>query len=161
MEDDVGVQRALGAAVDEQQLAGHAQVDHHRVAGVERAQQVLAAAPGGDERGAGEPVDQRLARRPPHRPLPADLDALDAPADDEPLEAAPDRLDLGQLTARSGGRRRRAWRRRQLEHGARASAVASVPWRRAALCSAERFERPSPAPSTVPPTDTVAKKRFS
>ena len=52
VEDDMGVQRPLGAAVDEEQLAGHAQVDHQRVARVERAQEVLAAAPGGRERGA-------------------------------------------------------------------------------------------------------------
>ena len=63
-------------------------------------EQVLAAAPGGDEGGAGETVDQRLARRPPHRSLTPDLDALDAPADDEALQPAPDGLDLRQFRHR-------------------------------------------------------------
>ena len=97
VEDDVGVQGSLGAAVDEEHLARHAQVDHQRVARVEWTQEVLAAAPGGREGGAGEPVDQRLARRAPDRPLAADLDPLDSSSDDEPLETSPDGLDLREL----------------------------------------------------------------
>ncbi len=46
VEDDVGVHRALGAGFDEEHLAGHAQVDHQRVARVEWTQEVLAAASG-------------------------------------------------------------------------------------------------------------------
>jgi hypothetical protein len=57
VEHDVGVQRTGGARLDEEQLTGHPQVNHQGVSGVERAQQILPAAPGGDEGGARETVD--------------------------------------------------------------------------------------------------------
>ena len=151
--------------LDEQQLAGHAQVDHQHVAGVERAQQVLAAAPGGDERGPGEAVDQGLPRRAPDGALPADLDALDRAARRRgAVEPAPNGLDLGQLRHRSATasapltacRRRR---HRRARHRARWRGYGSP--RRRPPARPHRFERPSPDPSTSPLTDTVAKKRFS
>ena len=128
-----------GAAVGDQQLAAHPQVDHQLVAGVEREQEVLPAPVGGGDRRAGQAVDRLPARdvRRTVRSRPTST-AFDAPADDEAVEAAPDRLDLGQLGHRSietGVRRRRAGR---------------TP--RTRPCSAGFFERPSPSPTMRPST---------
>ena len=94
-----------------------------------------------DDRGAGQAVDQRLARGAPHGALAADLDPIDAPADGEPVEPAPDRLDLGQLG-------------HQL-------AVRNANAAEAAACSADFLDRPSPSPTTCLATLTVAWKRLS
>ena len=142
--DDVGVRRAGGPGGRQQQLAGHPQVDHHRVAGVERAQQVLAAPPGVEDRRPGQAVDDLLGRRAPHRALAADLDRLDRPADDPRGEPPPDGLDLRQLRHRRRGRRR----------AGRTAAAA-------AACSAAFFERPVPSPTTSPSTTTEAKNRLA
>ena len=90
------------------------------------------------DRRAGEAVDQRLARRAAHRALTADLDAFDAAADHERDHPAPNRLDLGQLG-------------HAYSSAARASYASE-----AACCSACFFDFPSPAPSAVPATSTVA-----
>ena len=67
-----------------QHLAAHPQVDHQRVAG-SRADRAGTCRGGRSTVmvAAGEPVDQRLRRRAPHRALAADLDAFDPAADDE------------------------------------------------------------------------------
>ena len=70
--------------------------DQHLVL-VQFKQQVLAAAVGGQDRGVGQPVDDRLTGGAPNRALAPDLDAVDPPTDSKPLESAPDGFDLGKL----------------------------------------------------------------
>ena len=114
-----------------QQLAAHAQVDHQRVAGVEREQQVLAAPVDGDDLGAGQAVDQ-LPARDVRRTVrsPADLDALDAPADD--VAASPRRT---VSTSGSSGIERQSARRRAASHASDGGRLLG-----------RFFDRPSPSP---------------
>ena len=138
--DDVRVWRPLRLHRGEQELPGHAQVDHHRVAGVERQQQVLAAPLCCQHLGARETVDHLLRRRAAHAAQPAYFDVRDRSPYDVLRKAAPDGLDLGQL-------------RHQLVKARQAAS--------AAACSAAFFERPTPSPSAAPLTTTVAKKCFA
>ena len=97
MEHDMGVRNARGVrAVDEDPTA-HPQVDHQRLTGVERQDQVLAPPLRAECCGTGQPVDQRLARGAPNRAFAADLDALDAPADEALVQAATNRFDFREL----------------------------------------------------------------
>src|SRR5439155_23026923 len=76
---------------------GHPQVHGEREPFIEAQEQVLAAPLDGLDRAALERA-LHLVRR--HRSGPsriADLDGLDRPPGDRPVELAPDRLDLGQL----------------------------------------------------------------
>ena len=143
---DVGVGKRRRPPRDEQELAAHPQVHHQRVAGVERAEQVLAAPAGGEDRRAGEAVDQLAGRRAPDRPFAADVDGEDLPADDPLLEPSADGLDLRQL-------------RHQRVVGLAESR--SSPAASAAACSAAFFERPVPSPAIRPSITTVAKNRLA
>lgn len=69
-------------------------MNHHLVAGIEWQQQVLPAAVGGDDRGAGQTVNHGLTRRAPNRPFASDFDTIDAAANYKPLKTAANRLNL-------------------------------------------------------------------
>ena len=86
------------------------------------------------------PSISACARRPTHRSLATDLDALDATADDERHQPAPNGLDLRQLRHRLATPRRRARRTPRTRPAAR---------RASSTC-------PRPRPSAVPSTSTVA-----
>ncbi len=60
VQDDVRVGRSGRTGLADQHAATHPQMDHQRVAGVERADDVLAAAVDRGDGRAGETVDQRL-----------------------------------------------------------------------------------------------------
>ncbi len=138
--DHMGVRWTLRFRRGEQQLPGHAQVDHQRVTGVEGHEQVLAAPLRRQHLRARETVDDLLGRRATDAAQPTDLDTRDRSPDDVRRKAAPDGLDLGQL-------------RHQLVNARQAASAAD--------CSAAFFERPAPSPSAAPFTTTVAKKCFA
>jgi hypothetical protein len=69
-------------------------MNHQRIPGVERANDVLAAAANRCDRRPGQTVDQRLRRGAAHGSIPTDLDTVDATTDDERDHPAPNRLDL-------------------------------------------------------------------
>ena len=147
----MSVRRTWFVGVVQQHPSAHPQVDHHVVTAVESDQQVLAAAPGVDDGGACQAVDDSLSRRAAHRPFTADLDALDGPSDQSDVEPAPHRLDLGQL----------GHARTQPSTTGTGSAVVSTSWAAiAAACSAIFFERPLPSPTVRPATITVASNSF-
>ena len=99
-----------GARRPDQQLTAHAEVREQRVV-PDRQPQVLAPAPGAVDGPAGQPGDEvrRAGLVPPDGARMQDLDVSMRAADDELLESAPDRLDLGQFghatsSARATGR---------------------------------------------------------
>ena len=80
-----------------EELAGHAQVDdEHRIV-VERKEQKLAPAARHRDAAPDKLARQIFAGLAPHRSAPGYLDLGDAPVDHCALEAAPDRLYLGEL----------------------------------------------------------------
>ena len=97
VQDDMGVIGPRRTAVAHQDPPTHPEVDHQRIAGVERADDVLAAAPDRGDGCAGEAVDQRLTRRAPNRSFATDLDPVDTTPDDERHHAPTNGLDLGEL----------------------------------------------------------------
>ena len=98
---DVRMGWTVGASRREEYLAAHPQVDHHRIAGVERHDEVLPAPLGAQNGRVGQAVDQRLTRRPTHHTLSTDIDSLDPSAGELLLQTTPNGLDLRQLGHRS------------------------------------------------------------
>ena len=72
-------------------------MNHHRVAAIERADEVLAAPLRRSCGDSGEAIDDGKARGAPHRALSAHLDALDESSDKALLKSAPNRLYFGKL----------------------------------------------------------------
>jgi len=95
MQDDVRVRRPCCPARRYQNLAAHAQVDHHRLARIKFAEQIFAAATSTLNHDARKPVDQGLAAGAPNSAQATDLDAFDAPADNVLRQPASNGFDLG------------------------------------------------------------------
>ena len=72
-------------------------MNHHRVAAIERADEVLATPLSRRRSDASEAIDYGQARRAPHRALSAYLDMLDEPSDKALLKSAPNCLYFGKL----------------------------------------------------------------
>ena len=110
-DDHVGVlvRLLLGRPFGAQKLTAHSEVDDEDVAALELDQQVLAPAVDPHDLAALELAGEvLLVGVPADRSHAADVDLLDALADDLLLEVAPQRLDFGQLRHRRSPRRRRS-----------------------------------------------------
>jgi hypothetical protein len=92
MHHHVRVRRAGRGLCDDEYSSTHTQVHHEDCAGVEVAQQVLAAATSRRDARTAQTVDDRFAALAPHAPLAEHLDALDDPANCAALDASANRL---------------------------------------------------------------------
>lgn len=146
--DDVGVWWSLGSGWRDEQTTAHAQVHHQLVAGIQRAEQVLTAAINGSNGCSGEPVDNAARGRATNRSFATDFDLGDAATDDLRDEPTPHCFNFWQL------------RHCYPALASAADSDSATHACSAAACSANFFERPSPAPTDLPETMTVAEKLF-
>jgi hypothetical protein len=150
--DDMRVGRTFGSLGREQHLPTHSEMDHHRITGVEREQQVFAASIDPLDDGVGEASDQRTSGSPTNHTFTPYLDINDPSTSEMAVQSSPNGLDLGEF------------RHRLLvllsdygnaHHEIERQACVAAP------CSADFFDRPSPSPSTSPSTNASARKDFA
>jgi hypothetical protein len=97
MHHDVRMCRTFGSPRREQQLATHSQVDHHRVTGIKREQQIFSSSIHSFDDSVGEARDQFSSGCPTNDTFTPDFDINNSPTGKMALQSSSNSLDFGKF----------------------------------------------------------------